>query len=127
MATTLTQAWPELPYPAWRDNYSTLQLWIQIVGKIRLALTPWLNHSWHVPLYVTARGLGTSPIPFAGELLEIDFDFIAHRLVCRTSRGDERFMALQPQSVAEFYNRLFSLLADLDIDVSIDRWPNEMA
>src|ERR1700741_2402957 len=98
--------WPELPYRNRRDTAVTLQLWTQIVGKVRLALTPWLNHSWHVPLYVTARGLGTSPIPVDGEVVEMEFDFIGHRLVCRTSRGDERALALAPQSVADFYGQL---------------------
>ena len=83
-------AWPELSYPEWRDTAATLQLWTQIVGKVRLSLSPWLNHGWQVPLYVTARGLGTSPIPVGNEILEIEFDFIAHRLRMRTSRGDER-------------------------------------
>ena len=96
-------AWPELSYPEWRDTAATLQLWTQIVGKVRLALSPWLNHGWQVPLYVTARGLGTSPIPVGHEILEIEFDFIAHRLHMRTSRGDERDLPLQPQSVADFY------------------------
>ncbi len=81
-------AWPDLPYPAWRETAATLQLWTQIVGKVRLTLTPWLNHGWQVPLYVTARGLGTSPIPVGNEILEIEFDFIGHRLVARTSRGE---------------------------------------
>ena len=102
--------WPELPFPAWSGTCDTLQLWTQIVGKIRLALTPWLNHSWHVPLYVTARGLGTSPIPIGDESFEIDFDFIGHRLVVRTSRGEEAGVPLAPQTVAEFYRRTFEVL-----------------
>ena len=106
-------AWPELSYPEWRDTAATLQLWTQIVGKVRLALSPWLNHGWQVPLYVTARGLGTSPIPVGNEILEIEFDFIAHRLHMRTSRGDERDLTLQPQSVADFYARVIGLLSDL--------------
>ena len=73
--------WPDLPYASWRDTAATLHLWTQIVGKVRLSLTPWLNHGWQVPLYVTARGLGTSPIPVGNEILEIEFDFISHRLV----------------------------------------------
>ena len=79
--------WPDLAYSAWSETLATLQLWTQIVGKIRLTLTPWLNHSWQTPLYVTARGLGTSPIPIGDEIFEIEFDFIAHRLNLRTSRG----------------------------------------
>ena len=83
-------AWPDLPYASWRETAATLQLWTQIVGKVRLTLTPWLNHGWQVPLYVTARGLGTSPIPAGSEILEIEFDFISHRLIARTSRGEKR-------------------------------------
>ena len=119
-------AWPELSYPEWRDTAATLQLWTQIVGKVRLALSPWLNHGWQVPLYVTARGLGTSPIPVGNEILEIEFDFIAHRLHMRTSRGDERDLELQPQSVADFYARVIGLLNDLRIPVSINAMPNEV-
>src|SRR6201984_3200004 len=91
--------WPDLPYSEWRDTAQTLQLWTQIVGKVRLALTPWLNHGWQVPLYVGARGLGTSVIHVRGEALEIDFDFVDHRLVLRTSSGPERGFALAPMSV----------------------------
>jgi len=119
--------WPDLPYAGWRDTLQTVQLWTQIVGKIRLSLTPWLNHSWQVTLYVTARGLGTSPIPLGGEILEIDFDFIAHRLIARTSRGEEAGLALEPQPVAEFYRRIMSLLNGLGVTVAIDEMPNEMA
>jgi Family of unknown function (DUF5996) len=118
--------WPELPYAAWRDTLQTVHLWTQIVGKIRLVLTPWVNHSWHVPFYVTARGIGTSPIPCGAETLEIDFDFIGHRLVIRTSDGDEDGFPLAPRSVAEFYARLFERLRALGIAVSIDDMPSEM-
>jgi hypothetical protein len=118
--------WPELSYPAWRDTAATLQLWTQIVGKIRLALTPWLNHGWHVPLYVSARGLSTSPIPVGREILEIEFDFVSHRLLVRTSRGDERMLPLRPQSVAAFHAELFKLLSDIGIRVSINEMPNEV-
>jgi Family of unknown function (DUF5996) len=95
--------WPTLSYPAWRDTAVTLQLWTQIVGKIRLALTPWVNHGWHVTLYATARGLGTSPIPIKYEIFEIEFDFISHRLIVRTSWGAERVLPLEPQTVTDFY------------------------
>ncbi len=121
-----TEAWPDLPYPSWRDTAATLQLWTQIVGKIRLALSPWLNHGWQVPLYVTARGLGTSPIPIDDEILEIEFDFIAHRLLVRTSRGDSPSLALEPHSVAEFYRRVLGLLDGLGIRVGINDMPNEV-
>ena len=118
--------WPELAYENWRDTAATLQLWTQIVGKVRLALTPWINHGWQVPLYVTARGLGTSPIPADGEIFEIEFDFIQHRLVVRTSRGAEGILALQPQTVADFYHQLMDVLRGLGIAVTINEMPNEL-
>jgi hypothetical protein len=118
--------WPDLPYPLWRDTAATLQLWTQIVGKVRLALTPWVNHSWQVPLYVGARGLGTSAIPIGNEILEIEFDFISHRLVARTSLGEERPLPLEPQPVAEFYRRVFDLLSGIGVAVTINEMPNEV-
>lgn len=118
--------WPELSYPAWRETAATLQLWTQVVGKIRLSLTPWLNHGWHVPLYVSTRGLTTSPMPVGREILEIEFDFITHRLLVRTSRGDEHTLSLEPQSVAQFYVGLMKLLGDIGIQVSINEMPNEV-
>jgi Family of unknown function (DUF5996) len=118
--------WPDLAYDTWRDTAATLQLWTQIVGKVRLALTPWVNHGWQVPLYVIARGLGSSPIPFGNELLEIDFDFIAHRLVARTSLGDQRTVALEPQTVAEFYARVTEALNQLGVVATIHEMPNEV-
>jgi len=118
--------WPDLPYRAWRDTAATLQRWTQIVGKVRLALTPWVNHSWQVPFYVTARGLGTSPIPAGNEILEIDFDFIGHRLAIRTSRGEERTLPLEPQTVAAFYRRVIDLLNGIGIAVAINEMPNEV-
>jgi len=107
--------WPDLPYQAWRETAATLQLWTQIVGKVRLALAPWVNHSWQVPLYVTARGLTTSAMPYAGEILELEFDFIQPRLLARTSRGEERCLALAPQTVADFYARVMELLRELKV------------
>src|SRR5262245_46347677 len=94
--------WPELPYESWRDTYKTLHLWMQIVGKIRLAQSPLVNHWWEVPLYLTARGLTTSPIPYGERVFEIDFDFIDHRLGVRTSEGAVRTLGLRPMSVARF-------------------------
>jgi hypothetical protein len=120
-------SWPELSYPAWRDTAATLQLWTQIVGKIRLSLSPWLNHGWQVPLYVSARGLGTSPIPIGREILEIEFDFMSHLLLVRTSSGEERELPLQPQSVAEFYSRILTVLNDIGVEVAINEMPNEVA
>src|SRR5271167_3929531 len=109
--------WPDLSYAAWRDTAATLQLWTQIVGKVRLMLTPWLNHGWQVPLYVTARGLGTSPIPVGNEIVEIEFDFIDHRFTARTSRGEEGSFPLAPQTVAAFYHRTLELLDRLGVKV----------
>jgi Family of unknown function (DUF5996) len=119
--------WPDLSYPPWRDTAATLQLWTQIVGKVRLRLTPWLNHGWHVPLYVTAHGLGTGPIPVGTEILELEFDFIAHRLIARTSRGEDRTLALEPQTVADFHARVIALLKGMGIAVAINQMPNEVA
>ena len=118
--------WPDLPYPAWRDTVTTLQLWTQIVGKVRLALTPWVNHSWQVPFYVTARGLGTSPIPVGSEILELEFDFIGHRLAIRTSRGENENLALEPQTVADFHRRVLLLLNGIGIAIAINEMPNEI-
>ncbi len=118
--------WPELSYRKWRETAATLQLWTQIIGKVRLALTPWVNHSWHVPLYVTARGLGTSPMPAQSETSEIEFDFIDHRLLTRTSSGLQMILSLQPQSVAEFYERVQAMLHGLGIAVDIHELPNEL-
>jgi len=119
-------AWPELPYAAWQDICTTLQLWTQIIGKIRLAQTPWLNHSWHVPLYLTARGLGTSPVSTGQRVFQIDFDFIEHVLVIRTADGGERQVALRPRTVADFYAAVFAALDELGFDISIHGSPNEV-
>ena len=118
--------WPDLSYSAWSETLATLHLWTQIVGKIRLTLTPWLNHSWQTPLYVTARGLGTSPIPIGAEIFEIEFDFIGHRLNVRTSRGDEQFLPLKAQSVADFYGATIGLLESMGAPVTINETPNEV-
>jgi Family of unknown function (DUF5996) len=118
--------WPELPYAAWKDTCQTLQLWTQIVGKIRLARTPWLNHSWHVALYVTARGLTTSPIPDGARTFQIDFDFIDHVLWLRTSDGHFRQVVLKPVTVAEFYGEVLHALSELGIAVRINGKPSEI-
>jgi hypothetical protein len=119
-------AWPDLPYAPWRDTAATLQLWAQIVGKVRLKLTPWLNHGWHVPLYVSARGLATSPVPFGTEVLELEFDLLQHRLVARTSRGEDMALGLEPMTVAAFYARVMDLLQRLGVAVAINPMPNEV-
>jgi len=119
--------WPELRYESWRETAATLHLWTQIVGKVRLSLTPWVNHGWQVTLYVSARGLTTSPIPFAGELLELEFDFLRHRWLARTSRGEERGFALEPQTVADFYARVRDVLRELGVVAAITERPCELA
>src|SRR6201747_1382680 len=118
--------WPELPLRAWRATYETLHLWTQIVGKIRLTRAPWLNHSWHVTLYVTARGLTTSPIPDGLRSFQIDFDFIDHILLISTSDGTQRQFALAGQSVASFYAAAMTALAELGIELAIEDVSSEM-
>ena len=126
-ARSLQDAWPELQYERWKDSYATLHRWTQVVGKIRLAQSPWLNHSWHVPLYVTARGLTTSSIPYRDRVFDIAFDFVDHALVVRVSDGAERRLPLQPRTVADFYAAVMSMLDEAGIPVRIDRIPNEIA
>src|SRR6202140_2253993 len=126
MSDTAQPPWPELPTAAWRETRETLHLWTQIIGKIRLARAPWLNHSWHVALYVTARGLTTSPIPDGARSFQIDFDFIDHALRISTSDGAGRQLALAGQSVASFYAAVMANLAELGIAVAIDEMPNEL-
>jgi hypothetical protein len=124
--TSNAEAWPSLPLEAWSDTCATLHMWTQIVGKIRLAQSPWINHSWHVTLYVTTRGLTTSPIPYGNRTFQIDFDFIGHQVAIQSSDGGVAGFALQPQSVAAFYGRLKDELAKLDLHVNIDQKPNEI-
>jgi hypothetical protein len=125
--TTSNEAWPALPYAAWKDTLATLQLWTQIAGKVRLSLTPWLNHSWHVTLYVTARGLSTGLIPLGARSLELEFDFLDHVLWLRTSEGHFRQIMLKPVSVAEFYDDVLVALRELGVAVRINEMPNEIA
>ena len=119
-------AWPELPYDAWKDTYATLHMWLQIVGKIRLAQMPWQNHTWQVTLYPTATGLTTGRMPHGHESFEMEFDFVAHELVIRTNRGDRHAIALAPMSVAQFYASVMAALATLRMPVSIYRRPCEV-
>jgi hypothetical protein len=119
-------SWPELPYEAWKDTCATLQLWTQIVGKIRLEQTPWLNHSWHVVLYVGPRGLTTSSIPYGDRSFQLDFDFLDHVLRASASDGGQREIRLAPRSVADFYADLLRSLAELGIRVRINELPNEI-
>ena len=118
--------WPELPLEAWKDTYATLHMWTQIVGKVRLALSPKINHWWEVPLYVTSLGLTTSPIPYDGGIFEIYFDFIHHKLFMRTSQDAERVIALRPRSVADFYKEFMQYLESLGIHVKIWKMPCEV-
>ncbi len=120
------ETWPSLPLEAWADTYATLHLWTQIAGKVRLAQSPWLNHTWHVTLYVTSRGLTTSPIPHGTRTFQIDFDFLAHRLVLQASDGGTGGFALEPQSVATFYKRLMEEMEKLGLPVDIYGRPNEV-
>ena len=119
--------WPLLPLDAWRDTYATLHMWTQIVGKVRLIQTPALNHSWHSTLYLTSRGLTTSPVPYGSRTFEMDFDFVDHRLIVRTTDGDSGGFALEPQSVASFYARVMDVMSRLGLHVAIHRKPNEVA
>jgi Family of unknown function (DUF5996) len=119
--------WPMIPYSAWKSTRETLHLWTQIVGKIRLTLTPWLNHSWHVPLYVTARGLATSIIPYRGREFDLRFDFIDHTLDIEVVDGQRRRIALAPQPVCDFHAVVLKSLADLGIEVKITERPCEIA
>jgi hypothetical protein len=121
------EPWPSLPLEAWADTYATLHLWAQIAGKVRLAQSPWVNHGWHVPLYVTVRGLTTSPIPHGDRSFQIDFDFIAHRLILQASDGGSGGFALEPQSVAAFYTNLMAEMGKIGLHVDIYRRPNEVA
>jgi hypothetical protein len=118
--------WPDLDYASGRETFETLHLMTQIVGKIRLARTPWLNHSWHVTLYVSARGLTTSPIPDGERAFEIRFDFIAHQLVVETTDGGIWRLDLRPRPVADFYAALIEGLAGLGVHVGINETPNEL-
>lgn len=110
-----TETWPPLPLEEWQDTFTTLHLWTQIVGKTRLALAPAVNHWWHVALYVTARGLTTSPIPYGLRTFEVELDFIDHRLIVRTSEGATRSLPLVPRTVADFYREYRTLLGTLGI------------
>ena len=120
-ATNQSDAWPPLPLDEWRDSYATLHLYSQIVGKTRLALAPIENHWWEVVLYVTSRGLTTSPMPFDGRAVQVDFDFVDHQLLARTSDGASASFALVPRTVADFYDEYMKLLDGLGVAVKI--WP----
>ena len=120
------ECWPTLQLDSWKDTYATLHMWTQMVGKVRLRLTPLLNHWWNVPLYVTARGLTTSQIPYGQRAFELWFDFIRHQLVLETSDGILKTLPLAPRSVAEFYGEFMGMLRSAGIEVKIWRMPVEI-
>lgn len=124
----ITEAgWPELPLAAWQESYTTLHLWTQIVGKVRTALSPLVNHWWNSALYVSARGLTTSPIPWKGGSFEAEFDFIDHQLALRGSDGARQYLPLYPHTVADFHREFFAVLKTWGIEVVIAEGPSEMA
>jgi hypothetical protein len=123
---TTAEVWPALPFSEWQATAKTLHMWTQVVGKVRLALSPWTNHSWHVTLYLTARGLTTSPIPFRDRVLEIRFDFVSHELRLLTSDGGLKTIPLRSQTVAQFYRAVMDALRDLGTEVQINTTPNEV-
>ena len=118
--------WPALPFAEWKDTAITLHMWTQIVGKIRLTLSPWTNHSWHVTLYLTSRGLTTSPIPHGSDTFEIYFDFVDHNLRILKSDGSHRTVEQKPRSVADFYKAVMAMLEELQLPVTINTMPNEI-
>lgn len=124
---TRDQMWPALPVAAWQDTRDTLQLWTQMVGKLRMELTPMVNHWWNVPLYVDARGLTTSLMPCGAHGLEVRFDFLADELVFERTDGRRRAMALRPRTVADFYREFVEVLQDLDVPAQIYPVPVEIA
>lgn len=122
----VSNAWLALPFAEWQDTAVALHMWTQIIGKIRLTWTPWINHSWHVTLYLTARGLTTSPIPHPAGIFEIRFDFIDHQLRILKSDGAVKVIELRPKSVADFYREVMAELSELQIDTTINTTPNEV-
>ena len=118
---TRSNVWPALPLEEWRDTYATLHMWTQIVGKVKAALCPHVNHFWGVTMYVNARGLSTSAIPYEARIFDIELDFIGHNLAIRTSDGLTKFVPLYPRSVADFYREFMAALRSLGIEVKI--WP----
>lgn len=118
--------WPALSYDKGKDTYATVHMWTQIVGKIKLAVTPWINHSWHITQHLTPTGLSTLDMPYKNKNFKIDFDFINHKLKVITSEGELRDFDLEGNSVADFYRKIFEVLKDLEIDVKIYSTPVEM-
>jgi hypothetical protein len=126
-STHPSEVWPALPQSAWSETCATLQLWMQMVGKIRLVLTPPINHTWNVTLYPTIRGVTTSPMAYGSLLLQIDFDFVDHVLVVETSRCERKTIPLQPMTVADFYREFMAALSGLECPIRIWPTPVEIA
>ena len=125
-STALSETWPELALKDWKPTYHNLHMWTQIVGKVRLELSPKTNHWWSVPLYIDARGLTTSPIPYGKDVFEIRFDFVDHKLIVDRCDGRRRVLALEPRTVADFYAEFMSTLRSLDLDIAIYAKPVEV-
>src|SRR5215216_4519552 len=121
-----SSGWPDIPLHEWSESCDTLHRWTQVVGKVRMALTPLVNHWWNVTLYLTSRGLATSPIPHQGSTFEVILDFLDHNLRIETSEGDVQIMKLEPMTVADFYHELMKLLRMLGINVHIGTMPLEI-
>jgi hypothetical protein len=119
-------SWPELDYEQWSDTIETLHMWTQIVGKVRFILTPWTNHSWHAPLYVTPVGMTTSTIYHGTRAFDVEFDLVAHELVIRDDRNSHRTLSLEPRTVASFYEEFMGTLDDMGLPVDIRAFPNEV-
>lgn len=122
-----TEAWPSLPLEAWQDTYTTVHRWMQVIGKIRLGLTPDINHWWHSTLYLTSRGLTTSPIPYGTRLFQMDVDWLDHHMRITTADGESRSIVLKARSVADFYHETMESLRSLGLAVSIWTTPVEVA
>lgn len=125
-ALAMIKSWPDIPFEPWKPSCTTLHLWTQIVGKYRLARTPWINHSWHATFYVTSRGLTTSLIPAGALSVQFDFDFIDHELIGSVTDGSRASMLLEPMTVAEFHRRFLALTDELGVQTKIDGTPNEI-
>jgi hypothetical protein len=121
-----TSSWPALPSEEWADTIEAVHLWTQIVGKIRLGYSPWINHSWSVPLYVSTKGLRTSKIPYGHDAVELEFDFIEHRLEIHTTNGQRRSIPLETQSVADFYQAVIDAMDSVGMPVTINSMPSEI-
>ncbi|HVJ04401.1 MAG TPA: DUF5996 family protein [Candidatus Saccharimonadales bacterium] len=127
LTVSRSEAWPALPMQAWQETYHNLHMWTQIVGKVRLELTDRTNHWWNVPLYLSARGLTTSPIPYGNGVFEIQFDFLDHKLLIDRSDGARKVLDLVPRTVADFYAEFMAALRGLGIEVTIYGTPVELA